>query len=464
MPDEHLEKTKQKLKERGFTTLARAPRSGVYLFFSFDLVNSTQFKVTHPNSWPVIVTRFYDLVAAEMSTRFTSAILWKYVGDEALYYQRIRSRSDVHRLLPAVAAALNSVVASLHQLDSQTRPILSVKGTVWIAEAEYLPPAPANQSSLSKRNMITSVSRLPESTDRDFLGPDIDTGFRIAKFVERKRLIVSAHLAGVLYRERAKCDQIDKRLKIVSYEILKGVWSGRRYPIVWYEDDWQQINRSFLYDEHFSSPLIAKLRSEKLDSAEHALENIENVFSDLGREGELDELLAALDESEPDIEDALVEIEIPQSKYSEVHCVAVCFSSSDRVLVGRRPSTKKRYANCWEFGCGQLQLGDTFSDCLAESYREDFGADLEVPAHPIPVATFSIDDPSERRSIPGIIFVAGIKNPDEVEGRFLKEKHSEIKWVDPNNLGLSPEECVPDLAETIRKAHSVWIRRIRNEE
>lgn len=461
MVEDHLEKTRRKIKERGFTTQKAIPRSGVYVFFSFDLVNSTQFKISYADSWPLIVTRFYDLVAAEVSTRFTSAILWKYVGDEVLYYKLLHSRKDLHALLPTAYAVLNSVIASLHQLNPETRPILSVKSTLWIAEAEYLPPSSAETARLTKRNIITSPSRIPEAKDRDFLGPDIDAGFRIAKHVERKRLIISAHLAAALYRERAQCSYIEKQLRIVSYESLKGVWNGRHYPIIWYEEDWANIKRTFLYDEPFTSTIIKKIRDGS-DSSYSSIENIENVFVDLGKEDELSTLFSTLDATASSTSDNAVQIEIPPNKYSEVHCVAVCFNSEGKALIARRPSTKKRFANCWEFGCGQLKLGESFADCIVQSYREDFGADLDIPDNIVPVATFAIEDGTENRTIPGIIFVVTLNNPHEIANRFLRVKHSEIKWISVDDVQRLPiVECVPDLAQTFATAHVMWMNKIQ---
>jgi hypothetical protein len=80
---------------------------------------------------------------------------------------------------------------------------------------------------------------------RDFLGPEIDAGFRISKFALRRRLVVSAELSCLLFRERAAYTGIEKQLKIVSFQILKGVWTGRHYPIVWYERDWPNIAKTF---------------------------------------------------------------------------------------------------------------------------------------------------------------------------------------------------------------------------
>ena len=84
--NELIERTRASIREHQFTTLLAKPQSGVYLFFSFDLVNSTQFKASHPDDWPVVVTRFYELITAELTTRLSSAIVWKFVGDEVLFF------------------------------------------------------------------------------------------------------------------------------------------------------------------------------------------------------------------------------------------------------------------------------------------------------------------------------------------------------------------------------------------
>jgi hypothetical protein len=77
---------------------------------------------------------------------------------------------------------------------------------------------------------------------------------------------------------------------------------------------------------------------------------------------------------------------------------------------------------------------------------------LEIPPDPVPVATFSIPDAAEHRYIPGIIFLAEIRNPDEIERSYLPQNHTEIKWVEPDRIDLPGDECVPNLAETAKMA------------
>lgn len=455
MSDDLLQKTKQKLREAGFTTMRSVPRGGVYVFFSFDLVNSTAYKVAFPDKWPLVVIHFYELVQAEITTRFNSTVLWKYVGDEILYYFRVAHIAQLYELLPGLLSALRAVIASLYSFDPRTRQILSVKSAAWIAEANYLPSTSVEQQpSMLRRNIITTVQAHTERAAKDFLGPDIDAGFRISRFVERNRLVVSAHLAGLLFEERENCPEIEKRLKIVSYESLKGVWDGRRYPIVWYEEDWERIEDSFLYDEHLNSDLVAKIRITKVEGQEHELKNIHKVFDDLGKLEELNCVLGLLREQPATIDDEVVEIEVPLHKRSEVHCVAACFDKSGKVLLAKRPSTKKRFPGKWELGCSQLQLGETFEECLKNAYRRDFAAELDLPSNPIPVASFSIEDEGERRRIPGVIFAAFVTNPESVEGAYLREKHTEIRWLDPHSDEVQADDCVPGLLENVRKA---WI-------
>lgn len=454
MPNDLLERTRQKLEEKKFNIERTAPRDGAYLFFSFDLVNSTRYKAQFPRHWPIVTTHFYDIVANEMATRFTSARLWKYVGDEILFYKLVTSTSDVRDCLRLARDVLVTAIAILHQVYPQTRPILSLKGSVWIAAVEYVKPTESRDIQLTKRNLVTGVTTLTDALDRDFLGPEIDTGFRLGKYVRHRRLIVSAHLAALLYRERAHCDRIEDKLKIVGFEELKGVWEERRYPLVWYEEDWHTVPQSFLYDEHLISSVAAAVLGG-LKGEEHQLGYVERIFRDLGKTVEIDDLHRIISNAHAAVPE-VIEIEIPRDRFAEIHCVAICFDEKENVLVGKRPNSKKRLPGVWEFGCGQLKLGESFATCLSRTYKEDFSANLDFLGEPIPVATFSIHDEDENREIPGIIFAAKISNAEEVSKNHIKEKHSEIKWLPLNQVSnVRQDEYVPGFVVNTRAAHAV---------
>jgi len=125
-------------------------------------------------------------------------------------------------------------------------------------------------------------------------------------------------------------------------------------------------------------------------------------------------------------------------------------------MAARRPATKRRYPACFEFGCGQLRLGESFVDCLRRAYKDDFGVDIVLTEPLIPVTTYELRDEQEQRSIPGIIFFAEIPSPDTVLDSFAKEKHTEIRWVDVSALAAMAQECVPDFASTAGRAVELW--------
>jgi hypothetical protein len=422
--DELIERARASIQERQFTTLLAEPEPGVYIFFSFDLVNSTQFKASHPEDWPGVVTRFYELVMSELITRLSSAIVWKFVGDEVLFFKEITSQQDLHTALPAAHAALLATTDVLHSNFPSSRELLAVKGTIWIAEARPIQPSEASKIKLPSRNIVVETGRSPAAMRLDFLGPDIDAAFRISKFALRQRLVVSAELACLLYRERASYAGIEKELKIVSFQVLKGVWGGRHYPIVWYERDWRKVAETFMYDEYLTSEVAAGVRNGLRQDA--ALETIEKVFGDLGRTHEIDALEAAVRGAIARPRKEKIKIEIPKERYAEIHCVAVCFSAAGRILAARRPETKRRFPNCLEFGCGQLRLDESFRECLRRAYQDDFGVNLTLPDPLVTVGTYEIRDQEERRVIPGIIFVADIADEGEVAMKYSREKHSEI--------------------------------------
>ena len=66
----------------------------------------------------------------------------------------------------------------------------------------------------------------------EFLGNDIDAGFRIKKETENRRMVISFELAYIL----AKDTDYLKNIHIITYKTLRGIWQNRLYPIIWYHD------------------------------------------------------------------------------------------------------------------------------------------------------------------------------------------------------------------------------------
>ncbi|RJR44062.1 MAG: NUDIX domain-containing protein [Desulfobacteraceae bacterium] len=446
---------KTRVQKEGVAPPPDQPSPEVLLFFSFDLVNSTKYKTLNPTDWPRIFSRFFELIQDSMTKWLEGIHVWKFIGDEVVFYKSIHNVKQLYSCVPSASMALNDTVNRIQQEFPETRTLLSLRASVWIAEVIATQPGDALRDKKSEgatpRNIAFNLSGNREN-EKDFLGPDIDVGFRISHYAPSRRLVISADLAYMLYSERQKIKRevkfdIEKTLKVVSYEELKGIWNDKRYPIIWYEKDWEHIENTFAYYEAYESPFIGKIiKGDSLTD----IDKIEKIYEDLGKTNDVDRILDGLRAGkEPQKEE---KIEITRGNLAEIHCVAVCFRENNRLLVARRPKGKRRYPGCWEFGCGQLRVSETFQECLNRSYSEDFGAKLEFGGDLQPVRTFVIRDEDQKREIPGIIFLAKVTNPDEVTAR----RHDEIDWINPDKVEIKESECVPDFRLTVSMAWKVY--------
>ena len=253
----------------------------LYVFISIDLVDSTAFKYKNPKGWPKVFHDFYTISSDYLSSCFvhSEVKIWKRLGDEILFYVSIKDKTEMYRVLEYVDNTLTIVQESLSEDGS-----IYAKSSVWTADiTEYDEDIKIyNNVSLPTGCATTGCAR----DSLDFIGSDIDTGFRISKYVTKGRIIVCAKMAYTLYKMQCpnECVNISKYLRIVSYERLKGVWNNRAYPIIWYSKDWKNIE--FDYDEHLDSTIIQNIKHEKIDS----INELDKMLADLGEKKEYDEL------------------------------------------------------------------------------------------------------------------------------------------------------------------------------
>lgn len=202
------------------------------LFMSVDIVNSTAFKESAEqgdggHAWLGLFERFFRefplvlmgkvaLCLADETT-VPEISLWRIAGDEMVFVAKPDSDQEVLSLYQALYQAF----AQYHEkLDREYG--LGLKACCWSAD-------------LPRRNISV---RIPELASRgegtegayvEYLGPDVDLGFRIAKHVHAGEAIVSMKLAESL----AKAD--DPRgisFRFAGSAVLKGVNSGRPYPLI----------------------------------------------------------------------------------------------------------------------------------------------------------------------------------------------------------------------------------------
>jgi 8-oxo-dGTP pyrophosphatase MutT (NUDIX family) len=355
-----------------------------------------------------------------VTARIPGAVVWKYAGDEVLFWTTADSVDDVCRCVESSFEVLTHLDESMASLSDRQ---LRVKGTCWTALAAPERPGP---DGLLAPNLIFSHATEAEAPTRDFLGPEIDAGFRLGATTLQATLAISAELAAFLmtYAPRPLTD----KLRLVAFRKLKGVWQNRHYPICWYRPD---LEAGFEYDDRYENPLLL----EALQGGKDVTDVVKIVRS--LKPGYVESLHSAL---RPGPEPVVAAPRL------EVHCAAACQRAGGDVLLVKRKENKRVHPGKWEFGCAQLRPGDTFESAILRDYLEDFAAKLTFDSPPLPLGTYQFD--RDGRSVPGIVVRAHVTNPDECQAR----KHSSLEWFPPGALpDHVKRNAVPDLAAVLAR-------------
>jgi hypothetical protein len=197
-----------------------------------------------------------DRVKKYEAIQLTSApILWKTNGDELIYYKDVSDRRELFVCLQAWKAAVLKYQAQL-----RTTGPLDIKATAWTAgfpvtnveivfESKITPDieTPMSVVPLSEDPRINQFALLSQFYEGDkgnlvldFLGPSIDTGFRLTSKATPRKMAISVDVAYFLSVNNNMPAQSSKEESLKPFEIrfegnvdLKGVLAGKPYPLFW---------------------------------------------------------------------------------------------------------------------------------------------------------------------------------------------------------------------------------------
>lgn len=426
--------------------------SGTYLFISFDLVNSTAFKLSNPD-WPPLFSTFFEQCQIATSKYFPKCQTWKMVGDEILFYLPVEECCEIIEAPPKVYSLLQKSITHL-ETESVLQDRLSVKATLWAAAVNEL------RHSEVHNNCANYLIKNHQNGNMmlDFLGPDIDTGFRLGTYAIHGKLTISASLTYLIAQhipESQKKQELD-RYRIISLEKLKGVWNGRHYPIIWYNEEWDKPEKLFYYDEHLTSPLVGKIITQGTNEIPN-IEKIHKIFRDLPMEDRTEILLNGIDTYKSNNWGKKISYQVPSERLSELHLVAFCFNEDEELLIGR--SDKE---GLWDFGLSHLLMSKSIEESLIFGYQNDFGVTLEeIHGEFPPVATYSVVTPNwEKRTIPGIMCLADISNQTVSADSF---RYKAVRFITEKSAeNIDPSECVEGFHERVTMAFET-LRRIRKK-
>ncbi len=205
-----------------------------FLFLSVDVIDSTQRKY-QDRDWTVSLSDFYSEFSQILKEECSRAAIrvnagkkreltlpvpsqWKINGDELLFFisiiesfREVKPAEDSqYSLILWYINVFRKAIARFNETSE-----LKIKGTAWTG------------------NTPVDNSRV-ESERTEFIGKSIDIGFRISKFAEIGKFVISVELAILLMRDNfLTLRRNDIRLFCQNKVVLKGVLGNKEYPVIW---------------------------------------------------------------------------------------------------------------------------------------------------------------------------------------------------------------------------------------
>jgi hypothetical protein len=268
------------------------------VFFSVDLVGGTAYKnrgviddLASPASWPNRFEQFFKdfiksfkngVAAARVGTAagiMPPPQLWKINGDELLFTDLVYE--DPGQRVSALESSLRTFVRLVHETDERFIPEgLGVRACVWTAGFPLRnKPVKIVQGGIEL--MADDVGRSdPETgpttarlgTITDYIGRDMDIGFRLAALSQPGRIACSLDLA---HYALDLPDDGGLAVWAVGWAVLKGILGGQPYPLLWLEEQGRRRARH-PWDESsnaFASPEVREYLREGAESLTRATFN-----------------------------------------------------------------------------------------------------------------------------------------------------------------------------------------------
>lgn len=205
---------------------AQQPESDVVMFMSADVVGSTSFKVQAQRAeedWlEAFASLFRELplvfmgqvaLAFDEHDEVPQTGVWKVMGDEVI----LIAQPETAAAAEAFTVAFCNTVRQCDRRLAERWP-LNLRGTCWAAR-------------LGKRNRRIEIPEMFGGHDGspyvDFLGPDVDTGFRLSAHAGHGEVIVSPNLLESL----AAREHTPLRFHDAGSASLKGVVQGQPFPL-----------------------------------------------------------------------------------------------------------------------------------------------------------------------------------------------------------------------------------------
>ena len=370
-----IARIKEKVSPPKVMDLIVAQEENLFVFLSIDICNSTLMKKE--------IKQWFDATKILYSVRFEPMHFWKYNGDEVLYAEPF---SNLNTLLDIVTGAYSHITRlqkeicyKMKEYDSGS--MFKLKGSLWLART-------AKDGNETTKNVFVNSTRVDE-----FLGVNIDEGFRLSKKVSGGKLVIDPKIVLLLQlafdintnnqkrrfipeedeffqfcrniniNQKEKIKKILECISFVNYTNLKGIWQNRGYPLFWYFEKESDFDYDEKVDNNFVFP--KKLLSEDW------LSRLETIYEKTEEKEEFQNILNIIANGNPN------NIYTSDSFSRLYYSIACINPTTKKVLVAQRSTERRHLKNVWEFGMFK-HSSLSIIESLEKIYKEEFGLDIEI--------------------------------------------------------------------------------------
>ncbi len=408
---------------------------GVYVYVSMDLTNSTLFKSRHKHMWPKFISAFYESVMDNFGVlRFRDGALddsdkidskdsnsnvmnhigefqlWKTVGDEVLLYCKVPTWDAIYNTIVLIdnrktciidqtinKAISNTLIAENYDEQKANdvkkeheqiyRQYFDIKTTVWIASCagDISHISSGGYPNLAYKSTNYSNEEINNDLEHlDFMGPDIDEGFRLCEFAEKKQMIISPKLMYLLIKledgNKDKLNILDLNFRIVNYVTMKGVWENRLYPIIMFcqqEPTGSKLEcwkKMFEYDAFENSLLYANIEKHGdkfLNDTRYSVMSLENIYKNAVREDEVRALVESFKKQEEAMKQSSETKLVGKKSKFEFHVACLCYNNGKFWLT-------KHAEHGWSFGCVQVSQNTGYFEYVKKGYAKKYNLEIEL--------------------------------------------------------------------------------------
>ncbi len=434
-------------------------KKGIYIFISFDLVNSTLFKSRHMKKWPKFISSFYETVMSQFAVgRFRESSrnvaddemqstggfhLWKLIGDEVLLYHKVVSKEELYKTILHINDKRTKLIEESINRYAELNPqenkeecrhlfyqYFEVKTTVWIGScAGAAEKVSADYPNLVYDSMTYSNEDTDSNSQLDFLGPDIDEGFRLCAYAEKRQMIVSPKLVYLLllaYENNVdNINVFNLNFRIVNYVAMKGVWENRLYPII----------------------MFCQCDLDK----KTALDQWKNIYVDIVRKEEMLSMLEVFREQEKSLKELTPYTNGLWKKKPkfEFHISCLCYDKKqNKFWIANHPS------HGWSFGCTQITQNTNYFEYVSQIYLKKYGLQIQIDDSNHILSFYSVNRDATSEIILGVvILVTEVEEKEQISGIDAQwityeetKKLQGNKLVNFDQIVNKAQNCVAEIA------------------